>query len=280
MSTSVVGAPRLASWEVAALGVVQSAGNDTGYWDSKGQWTAFPDNYRQQDLRTDLWGVVRLHDRWELTARLPWLANYRVVPGLPAETGSGLGDTWVAARWSPVQVGESDTIPALALVGSVMVPTGRWLQTTGGLLGTGATGRGVWAAGLALQVERVWWPWFVRAESGGSIALPADQPGVGHVQYGPTWQSVVSAGQTIGKKLVLAGQMNHSWEGPQQLDQQTQTQSGQRGWTAAVSAAWTFALQWTMHAQLASEAPTHWLTGRNHTERWQASLGVRYGFVQ
>jgi hypothetical protein len=89
----------------------------------------------------------------------------------------------------------------------------------------------------------------------------------------------VSAGRTLGKKLVLAGQINHAWEGPQTLAGQIQTESGQRGWTAAASAAWNFALQWTVHAQLATDAPTHWLTGRNQTERWQAGLGVRYGFV-
>jgi hypothetical protein len=63
------------------------------------------------------------------------------------------------------------------------------------------------------------------------------------------------------------------------LDNQTQTKTGQHGWTAASSAAWNFALQWTVHAQLATDAPTHWLTGRNHIQRWQAGLGVRYGFV-
>lgn len=280
LSAAVFGVGRLAVWENAAVGLIAGGALDAGRWGPDGRWRAFPANYTQAEVRTDVWGIVRLHERGQLSARVPWVEGVRAAPGVGTIVAGGVGDVLVAGRWELVMPGERRFWPAIAVTSSVTAPTATRVEQTKDLLGAGTTGRGAWAGGLAVAVEQAVLPHFIRLDAGISLPAGFERQDLGVQQsYGLGWQVALSAGrELVADKVVVGLQLLAAGERPYTLDGVTEARSGVRGLNAGLSGSWRFAPDWTWTVSASSDAPSALLDPRNQTERWLVNTGVRYAF--
>jgi hypothetical protein len=282
LSASVFGIGRLAIWETAAFGALVMGARDSGRWDKTGSWRPFPSTYQQDELRTDLWGILRLHERAQLSAKAPWVTGIRAAQGVPRVVAGGLGDVAVALRWDAILAGEFKGWPAITVTATGVIPMATRVEETADLLGAGTTGRGAWVGGLALAVEKAVLPWFARADLGFTLPAGFERRDTGvTLRYGPGWQAGLSAGrELVPDRIVLGAQAVFDREAPYTQAGVEESDSGTRGLNAGLSLSWRFADVWTATAAASSDAPSGWLGPRNRTERWSATMGIRYAIQE
>jgi len=282
LSSSVFGIGRLAIWETAAFGVLATGAHDAGRWDKAGVWHAFPAGYREDEARADLWGIVRVHERGQLSARLPWVTGVRAASGVGQVVAGGIGDILLAARWDVVLAGEWKGWPAVAVTVTGVVPTATRAEEATDALGAGTTGRGAWVGGVAVAVEKAVLPWFARVDAGLTVPAAFERRDLGVSQrYGLGYQLGLSAGrELVPDRVVLGAQLVRDSEAPYLLAGNEESGSGARGVNAGVSLSWRFAQEWTATAAASSDAPSAWAAPSNRSERWSATLGVRYAIQE
>lgn len=279
ISATVSGVGRLLIWEQFAAGVQVGYAQGFGQWDTTGRWRAFDASYAEGEARADLWGLLRLSERAQVSARLPGLITLRR-SGDTSGAGGGLGDSQLGLRYELVSIGQFLEIPAIALTASVIAPTGVRPESASPFpLGTGATGRGAWVAALALAVEQTFLPWYVRLDVAGTAALPFRREDLGADQtYGPGVQAALSVGRSMAADTITVGaSLQFDWEGALRIGQSTLEGSG--GYSLGLSGAvsWRFDPHWTVQAAVANGLyPSGF--GANRMGRLSATAGVRYGF--
>jgi hypothetical protein len=273
LSVSVVGAGRLTAWEAAAGGLTSSYAHTTGRWTSAGAYRAFDGALLQDELRFEAWGIVRLAEAWQLSARAPWVVGIRAARD-GSSLGTGPGDVSAAVRWEVVSLGAWQHVPGIALTAGVTGPTGRRPELATDALGASITGRGAFGGSLGLTVEETWNPWFVRLDAGVTVFAPFTRLDTGASQWlGPNVQASLSGGRELFERLVLAVSVRVDHELPYALDARAVAGSAATSLSASGSAAWKVTNHWTLTAALTADA-----LGTNRDARLAATLGVRHGF--
>lgn len=278
LSAGVFGIGRLVIWEELAVGTSFSLGQGMGLWDERTRWRGFGEAYDETLGVADVYGLLRLGERLQAFARVPWLFTVRGAQD-SSEFGHGLGDLQAGLRFEAISIGEYLELPALALTASIMAPTGRRPESVSTRLGTGTSGRGVWLFSLALSLEYAILPWFVRLDFGGSVSLPFTREDLGLVQtYGPALQ----LGLFVGRELVpdtwvLAIGLVEEWELPYWLDGALVPDSSARSPTFSVSSSWQLDPNWMLQASALWNPPLDEL-GKNRFGRLGGTIGVRYGY--
>lgn len=282
LSASVFGIGRLAIWESAAFGWMTLGGHDTGRWDKQGTFRAFPNSYRQDEIRSEVWGIARLHERVQVFGRVPWVAGIREADGMGRHIGGGVGDLQAGARWDGLLAGEYKGWPAIALTATAAAPTSTRAEQATDPLGASTTGRGAWVGGLALAIEKAVLPWFVRVDLGATAPLGFERADLHAVQrYGMGWQAGLSGGrELVADRVVLGAQVVLDSEAPYRIDGVEEPDSGTRGLNAGLSLSWRLADVWTVTGSAASDVASGWASARNRTERWSATVGVRYAIQE
>lgn len=276
-SAAVFGVGRLTVWEDAAFGVRTGVSDGLGLWRSDGSWSRYPDGYADLEGRAEAWALVRASDRLQFFLRAPGVVNHRAAGAL-SEWGGGLGDGQVGGRYELVGVGEYLELPAIAVSGSVLLPTGRRAEDVTTPLGTDATGRGVWGAALALEVEHNLAPWFVRLDAGVRATLGFTRSDLGVVQrYGPGVTAALSGGRALeGDRVVLAVLVQFDHEGALQLGDRVIDSSSSRALTASLACSWRLHPHWTLQSSLSTGVLADQL-GANRPGQVGFVIGVRHG---
>lgn len=266
---------RLKAWEHFSVGVRSSVLHGLGRWNSEGQWQAY-DGYGETELREELWALVKLHQRVAIYARLPWSINRRVV-GEEAHWGNGLADTSAGVQVQAITQGQFGAFPALVLLFSVNAPTGRTTANARDPWGSDVTGRGAWSAQAGLQLEKVFYPWFVRLDFGVQHPFSQYRADLKSTQrFGTSLQSTLFAGLELSQRWVLSAALQALWEGQLTLDGVLQEGSQQRWVTASLALAWQFHTHWTLQTTLSSSlAFSHF--GHNTPGLVSIGVGLRYG---
>lgn len=279
MSASVVGTGRLVVWEDAAAGLTTSWGHDLGRFDAGGRFRAFGRGLLEDELRVEAWGIVRLHERWQLSARVPWVTGVRA-SGDVTSVGTGIGDVSAAIRWEPLALGEYEWVPGVALLAQVTTPTGRRPEQALDPLGASATGRGAWAASLGVTVEATSLPWFVRIDGAAVFTAPFVRADTKQTQgFGPGLQVALSGGrELLQEKLVLALIVRLEHEFPLSLDGVVTPNSESTGLTTALSASLKLTPHWMLVGSVSTDALGRVGLAQNRTDRLAFNLGVRHGF--
>ena len=123
LSAGVFGVGRLAAWEELVVGSSIGVSRAQGLWNADGGFRAYGDGYQELEGTAELYGLLRIDERFQSWARLPWLITHRAA-GSYSELGQGLGDLQLGLRYDPVLIGEYEELPAIALTASVLAPTG------------------------------------------------------------------------------------------------------------------------------------------------------------
>lgn len=275
-SATVSGVGRLLVWEEMAFGINLGAATGTGRWASDGQWRPFAADYTERELAPSVWGIVRVGEKWEVQAKLPWIVNFRS-SGEISSTGHGAGDALTAVRYQITGIGEYLEIPAIAVTAGMTLPTGRREESAFALLGADATGRGVWEGSASVSVEQTWGSWFLRLDAGGRASLPFHRTDKDVSQrYGPGLSLALTGGKEVIPGLSVALLAQHEREGAIFIDGESVEGSSSNGQTASAAVSWRFTPHWTVQAAV-SGGIHHSGWGENRPGRFSTTWGLRYG---
>src|SRR5690606_12688767 len=147
---------RLDLHERALVGVQAGASVQHGSFDNSADYRAIPSDASDVEFRQTLFGTVAPLERLQVSALVPWLETRPAAAGAPAEWGMGVGDASLMVRGEPIRLREYTDVPALALLGSVIAPTGTSPEAATRLLGSDATGAGAWRLGGGVALEQTY----------------------------------------------------------------------------------------------------------------------------
>jgi hypothetical protein len=148
---AVVTPTRLALHEDFALGLQLRARTDGGSFDPQGTYARTGgDRIFEQDLA----GSFRFAGRGQAGALLPLIETHRTAGGL-ADTGGGLGDLALNARYDLLLASEALYLPGFGVLAAATLPTGRPSDQATPPLLTDATGAGTYDVTIGADVEKV-----------------------------------------------------------------------------------------------------------------------------
>lgn len=280
VSASVAGNGRLVPWENAAAGLSTSFIRGTGRYDTVGHFHPFGPLVQEDELRVESWLIVRLSERFELSARVPWVTGFRAAGDGVSTVGTGVGDVSAMLRWDAVPLAEREWFPGIALVAQVVGPTGRRPEQATDVLGASATGRGAFQASLGVIGEVLELPWFVRLDVAGVVSAPFLRADTQQVQtFGPGLQFGLAAGREFfGDRLTLAAALRLEHEFPFWLDGVSVKGSASTGLISSLSAAFKLSPHWILLSAVSTEALGRVGLSHNRPDRVAFNLGVRHGF--
>jgi hypothetical protein len=278
ISATSFGVGRLLIWEDFAAGVLVGHSWSLGQWDANGSLQPNPSGYNDGVTLVQPWAIVRISERVQVQAWVPFLFNDRIV-GDQSQFAGGIGDMGAALRYEVLAIGEYEGLPSFGVTVGGLAPSGTRVEQTLPPLMAGTTGRGSWAVSLALEAEYAWLPWFLRAEVAATYYFPfSRQDGGLTQQWGPLLQAGVSSGrEVVADKLVLALGLLGEWETAYKLEGVTLPSSSAFSISAALSSSWRVSPHWTLNAILTNSVWPDGL-GTNRDARIGLSLGVRYGY--
>lgn len=277
MSATSFGVGRLVIWEDWAVGLRAGHARSLGTWAPDGSLDPNPPGYASGVSTLEPWAIVRLHERVQVQAWAPVLLEDRR-QDQQWQVAGGLGDVGAAVRLELVPIGQYAGLPSLAVTAGGIAPTGRRVEETRAPLFAGTTGRGAWAASLALESEYAWLPWFVRLDAGSTVSFPFERADTARTQrYAPAVQVALSAGREIVPAvLVGALAVSHEWEGATTVGGARVDGSAARSLALAASLSFTLDPRWTL---VGVGTTTAWPfdAGRNRDARTGFTLGIRHG---
>jgi len=275
MSATAVGTGRLLPWEHVAVGLRSTAAFQLGTWDADAEYRPASASFTETELRTELWGLAAVVPRLSVGLAVPVVVTFRSAGELD-DTGGGLGDLRGGVRWDAVPVGARASVPGVALLASVLAPTGRSMSQTDTVLGADVTGRGAWVLGAGASVEEVALPWFARLDLGVTVPLPARRPDLDLAQrFGNGVEGALSAGRELSRGLVASLWTRLAWE--DELTLGGRSVAGTTHLDVGVGLALSFRVErWTVQASVDSGLFADGL-GRNQPGRVATTLMGRYG---
>jgi hypothetical protein len=279
ISATSFGVGRLLIWEDFATGVLMGHSWSLGQWDQNGNFRPNPPGFNDGVTLVQPWAIVRVSERVQIQAWAPFLFNDRSTYEASQFAG-GLGDIGAAVRYEFLAIGEFEGLPSFAVTAGGLAPSGTTVEQTVAPLLAGTTGKGSWAASLAVEAEYAWLPWFLRGEFAATYYFPYQRrdtdPRVSQ-QWGPLLQAGASSGmEVVPDKLVLALGLLAEWQFPYVLGGQSVSESRAFSISAALSSSWRVSPHWTLNGILTSSMWPDGM-GSNRDGRLGFSIGVRYG---
>jgi hypothetical protein len=161
----------LAIHEDAAVGLTLKATTITGAFDAAGTFIPSPAGTAEVDGEEDVVAALRVLERGQVTAFVPFIQTWRKTPSL-SEVGGGIGDVNLGGRYDFYSAGQSLTWPGVAVLFGLTVPTGIPPENAHTPLGTGATGIGAFQLTGGLGFEQSFGPWLANLTALLSQRLP------------------------------------------------------------------------------------------------------------
>jgi hypothetical protein len=280
ISSSAFGVGRLALWESAAVLVGVSASPGLGQWSEAQVWVPNAAGASDLELRATLAAIVALHERVQLSARLPWVLNRRTADGL-VDVGQSPGDALVSVRAEALAIGQYAELPGVAFNLGLLLPSGRAMGATHpgtNPLAADVTGRGAWVLLASTSLERAVAPWYVQLNLGLTVPLPMAGPAAGVSQrFGPTFEAALAGGWELTEGLVASLVARLTYETELVVGGQPTPNSGAFDLGVGPTLAWRFDPHWTLQAAVDTGLFASHL-GDNKPGRVSCSAGVRYGF--
>jgi hypothetical protein len=274
-SASIGDVGRLLIWEKAAIGTSVAWSNGRGYWATDGAWSAL-DGAIDNELRTRLWGLVRVSRRHSLSLVLPWVHQHRTAPGID-ERGGGVGDVAAGWRFEALEIGERRGAPGVALTLGLVAPSGRAPHDARKPLGTDVTTRGDWQASASVALEWTAYPWFFRIDAGGVYHAPMNRDDLDARQrFGPAMTASATGGLEAapGVSIALVARALH--EAALHIDGEKIDDSERTDLGIGLAASWQFHPRVTIQAGVDTGLFIDGL-GQNQPGRITVTTGLRYG---
>lgn len=208
---------RLDLHERALLGVQATANAQHGSFSDVAEYRSIPDGAADVEMRQTLFATFGAWSRLQGSLLMPWVETRRNAAGTPSEWGSGLGDLTLAVRGEPIQLHEYAHVPGVAVLASIVAPTGTAPEAAENLLGSDATGAGVWRLGGGVAFEQAYGAFLLNLTTTASLALARDV-GMTHVAYAPRWNATLGVGYAVSHYWHLALLAGFEYEGAPKLN--------------------------------------------------------------
>lgn len=193
---------RLKLGEDVLAGLQLRAHTITGATGSDGVYVTPPYGTSEQAFTEDLFAIARPFEPLQVGVSIAFVQTRRAFPGA-SEFGGGLGDLSVSGRYELISPGTDPTWPGIAIVGAVLVPSGRPADSALLPLATDATGTGAFAATLGVDVEKSFGDWLFDVMLAGGHRFPRTVGGISTNQ-GLQASGTVAVGYTVWRSLALA----------------------------------------------------------------------------
>ena len=265
---------RLALHEDALVGVQSRAASVVGSFDDGGHFTGSPRGVGELDFEQDVFGALRLLKRGQVALLVPFVETRRRTPTDGAAFGGGVGDVNMSARYDFSLAGVSRTLPGIALLGGVTLPTGTPVESARRPLAVDSTGVGAFQGNFGVALEQTFGAWLVNV-----TALVAKRAG----------RSVQGVDETLGTQLVtiagvaysftndaaLAAFASYSLEGDATINGADANGSGRRALLVSAAGVWPIDDHWRIQGSIFANPPISSF-GRN----MPATTGFTYTLVR
>ena len=267
---------RLALHEDAAAGLQLRAATVVGSYSAAARYVPAPPGAREIDLEQSMYGAVRVLDRGQLGALLPFVETLRATP-TRSESGGGLGDINLSARYDFLRARESVVVPGVAALAGVTLPTGKPAEAATKAFATDATGLGAVQVTGGVAAEQSVGPWLFGVSALLAVRAPR---AVGPVTLAlaPQYSALASAAYAFASGAAVALSALFTFEGEASVDGAPARESGRRWMTASASVAWPITGQLTALGSVSLSPPVSSL-GMNQTTTLGATLGIRWGVL-
>jgi uncharacterized membrane protein (GlpM family) len=155
---------RLAPHEGHLLGSQTRVGVVLGSHDVNGHYRSSPPRTSEVDFGEDLFGAARIGRRLQLALLAPLVLTHRRARDT-TDTGGGLGDVNLGARYDFHLAGQDPIVPGIALLAGLSLPTGKAPDAARQTLAADATGIGAFQGNLGASLEQTYGPWLVSASA-------------------------------------------------------------------------------------------------------------------
>jgi len=207
------------------------------------------------ELRLDptLFGSLRVLPRSQVSVSTSFAVQRRTRPS-GAETGLGVADVALSARYDVLRPGESASLPGVAIVPSLTVPTGRPPDASRTLFATDVTGIGAWELGLAFIFERAFGHVALHGTGAAYWRAPRGVLGLPQ-QLGPRGVVLVGAGWVFDDGVAAWLSVSHSFELDAAVDGQRAQGTGRRATQASVIVMLPLSDAWRARGALFTDVP-------------------------
>jgi hypothetical protein len=244
---------RLNLHEDALVGVQWRGTGATGSFDAKGRFVSLPKGDAEADFEEDLIASLRVLSRGQVTLLVPLVETYRRESRI-TDGGGGLGDVQVSARWDATLAGASLTIPGIAVLASLALPTGVPPELATHVLSADATGAGTVRGGLGLSLEQTWGKLLVNLTGSATWSSARTVMGV-RTQLGPSFNAFAAVGYSFEPGPILALTASYTASLDSKIDGVGVRDSARTQLRLALAGGYVFNDAWRMQAVLFGDPP-------------------------
>ena len=244
---------RLNLHESELVGLQLKGTGITGSFDGGGRFIASPSGVAEADLEQDLIATLRVLTRGQFTVVLPLLETWRHASGI-SDSGGGVGDIQVNLRWDATDAGASRTIPGVAVLAALLLPTGLPPESATHVLSTDATGAGMVQGTLGLSLEQTFGKVLVNLT--GSTTLHTARTVLGmHTQLGPSFNGFAALGYSFDAGPVAALTASYTGELDSLNDGAAQPGSARRQLRFGISGGYALSDWWRVQGGVFGDPP-------------------------
>ena len=279
--TGAVTPGRLALHEIALVGLQAKTAGVLGSYDESGRYVPAPAGAREVDLEQDAFAAVRIFERGQVALLVPLVETWRSALGV-SELGGGVGDVNASVRYDFTTAGASRTIPGLAILTGVTLPTGRPPDAPNvGALATGATGVGAYQFNFGAAFEQTFGAWLINA-TGVVAARTPRTVGSGATavreRLAPQWTLLAAGAYTFANDWAAALSASYSVEGDATIDGASVAATSHRALTISLSGVVPLNELWRLQAA-ASYNPQTSGVGQNQLTSVGGSLTFVHSWI-
>ncbi|MCU0580662.1 MAG: transporter [Desulfobacterota bacterium] len=209
-----------------------------GDFDDSGSLKYLPSGDRLVRWTTVLRPYYGLTEDWEVSADIPYYYHWATQTGRSAQTG-GLGDLLLATKYRFLNNDEEGWRPALAALGRVKFPTGKYEGLADNLLEADRTGNGSYEYILGLALSKPLGKWHLHVSVLYDYLAEARLDGVS-TRPGDIWSAQLALEFDFQKNASLVAELTAYRQAATRVEGQTQEGTDGRLLTLVLAAAWRF----------------------------------------
>jgi hypothetical protein len=225
----------------------------TGAFGGNGSFTPQPPGTGEVDFEEDLIASLRVLDRGQFTVVLPLVETWRHETGI-SDSGGGVGDLQVNLRWDATNAGASRTIPGIAVLASLLLPTGLPPEDATHVLSTDATGVGMVQGTLGLSLEQTFGKVLVNLTGSGTLHTARTVQGM-HTELGPSFNAFAALGYSFDAGPVAALTASYTGELDSLNDGTPQPESSRTQLRFAITGGYAITDQWRIQGGVFADPP-------------------------
>jgi hypothetical protein len=224
----------------------------TGSFDSIGGFVSSR-GALEGDFEEDLIGTLRVLRDGQVTVVAPIVETFRHASGI-SDGGGGFGDLQVSARYDATIAGASQRIPGIAVLASVILPTGRPLEQATHPLSADATGTGTVQGGLGFSLEQTFGKVLVNLTGSATFHSARAVQGV-HTLLGPAFGVIGAVGYSFDAGPVAAITAGYTASLDTHLDSAAVPDSGRTQLRFGISTGYALNDAWRIQAGVFGDPP-------------------------